>query len=221
MTFDLELLPQHDIKQVTLPDRRYYETPDGKQYHSVTTLLGKLPDKKKWLSEWVARVGQKQANIIKAKAAARGEVIHNALEKYILGHSNYLKGIMPVHKVVILGLKERIDECITGPVMGVEQTMFSDTLKTAGTVDLVCHWRDEITVCDFKTSKRLKKSSDIIDYFLQATAYAIMLRELYGINAKNICILMYVDNEGVREFVEPVSKFEAAALKVFPQLAEK
>jgi len=219
--FKHELVPDLKLKQITLPERRYYETDDGRQYQSVTTLLGKLPEKKKILESWRARVGDKEADRIKNIAGKRGTIIHDALESYLHNEADYMKDLMPVHKVIVMRMANKLKEQITGKVYGIESGLYSNTLKTAGTVDLIADWKDEITVCDFKTSKRLKSKKQIVDYFLQATAYAIMLRERHGIIAKNICILMHVDNDGVYEYIEKVSRFEKSAMKIFPILAEK
>ena len=43
---------------------------------------------------------------------------------------------------------------------------------------------------DFKSASKEKPASDIKEYFMQATAYAIMYQERYGTKIDNIVILM-------------------------------
>ena len=62
---------------------RFYENPEGLKYPSITTVLGRRPDKVKSLNEWRQRVGNEQANKISGKAARRGTVFHNMVEDYL------------------------------------------------------------------------------------------------------------------------------------------
>lgn len=47
-----------------------------------------------------------------------------------------------------------------------------------------------MSVLDFKTSRKEKKEEWILNYFLQATCYSLMLKEKYNINAPQIVILI-------------------------------
>jgi genome maintenance exonuclease 1 len=60
----------------------------------------------------------------------------------------------------------------------------------AGRVDCIAEYNGVLSVIDFKTSKAVKEEKDINEYFMQATAYAIMFQERTGIQIKNIVILM-------------------------------
>jgi len=54
----------------------------------------------------------------------------------------------------------------------------------------------------FKTSKKIKKREDILDYFWQCTAYALMYEELVGTPIDDLVIIMAVDNEQPMIFKE-------------------
>jgi len=218
LTFQHKLLLPANLEQVTLPDRRYYVTPEGKEYPSVTTLLGRIPAKRKIIENWQARVGFAEAEAIKNAAARRGQLVHDALEKFLMNDPSYLAGINPIHKSTVRQMAARLKKHITGDIFGIELGLYSDNLRTAGTVDLAAYMDHVITVCDFKTSKREKRPQDIKDYFLQATAYAIMLREMYDIEAKKVCILMFVDGGGVFKYDASVAKLETQTRSVFEKL---
>ena len=68
--FDLQLSELHKLPRKTVNGKRVYETPDGSQYPSVTTVTSQMNAKA--IGEWRARVGAKTANKITAQASARG-----------------------------------------------------------------------------------------------------------------------------------------------------
>src|SRR6185436_10771500 len=66
---------------------RVYNTPNGHQVPSVTTILNMLP--KDGLIEWRARIGDEEADRITSEACEIGTNMHDRLEGYV---SNYLQG---------------------------------------------------------------------------------------------------------------------------------
>ena len=54
--------------------KRYYVTPSGDKYPSITTVLSILS--REGIKEWRARVGEEAANAISTKAARRGTNVH-------------------------------------------------------------------------------------------------------------------------------------------------
>jgi ATP-dependent exoDNAse (exonuclease V) beta subunit len=93
-------------------------------------------------------------------------------------------------------LEENVDE-----VWGQELALYSDHLNMAGRVDLVGVWNGVPSIIDYKTSRRLKKKEYITGYFLQCTAYAIMIEERTGIPVPQIVIVIAGD-EGEQVFIE-------------------
>lgn len=59
-----------ELKTENKDDRRFYITPDGAAYPSITTVLKLLSHKS--IMEWRKRVGNDVANAISAKASRRG-----------------------------------------------------------------------------------------------------------------------------------------------------
>jgi genome maintenance exonuclease 1 len=76
-----------------------------------------------------------------------------------------------------------------------EQALWSNELGLAGRVDCIAEYEGELSVIDFKTSKRVKTKDKIQDYFWQTCAYALMTEELTGYPINNLTIIMAVDNE--------------------------
>ena len=70
-----------DLKTQTIDKKRFYETPDGNLYPSITTVLSVR--NKKGLFEWRKRVGDEVANYVAVKAANRGTAVHHMCEDYL------------------------------------------------------------------------------------------------------------------------------------------
>jgi hypothetical protein len=83
MTFIHNELPIEipELKTKNINRKRFYETPEGKLYPSITTVLQKK--KMVGLSEWRKRVGDDVANYIARTAAARGTKVHKICEDYL------------------------------------------------------------------------------------------------------------------------------------------
>lgn len=161
--------------------QRYYVTPEGNKYPSVTTVLSEW--KKKELAKWRARVGNEEADRIKNFAAKRGTQFHSLCE-------NYLNG-----KTVIDNIEGMFDQF--KPLLGrirnikcMEQHLYSDELKVAGQVDCIAEFDRCISIIDFKTSSKPKKKEYIWDYFMQASAYSYMFEDRTGIPVEDITILI-------------------------------
>ena len=75
--------PFPELKVESISGMRFYEAPNGLKYPSITSVLGKQPDKQKGLNEWRKRVGASQAAIISGKAARRGTAFHYCVEDYL------------------------------------------------------------------------------------------------------------------------------------------
>ena len=86
-------------------------------------------------------------------------------------------------------LKPVLDENIDN-IVAQEVSLFSKALRLAGRVDCVADYNGVRSIIDFKGSTREKREEDIENYFLQATAYAIMWQELTGQSIKQIVILI-------------------------------
>jgi genome maintenance exonuclease 1 len=199
------------MNRVTGEDgNRYYITPSGNQYESVTSLTGKVNAKA--IQKWREKVGEEQANKISTRAANRGTSMHKTCEKYLLNEipkdplgRMLLEDVNPLNTAMfnkIKPLMERLDN-----IKLVEGTMYSDLLKLAGTADCVADYSGTLSVIDFKTSTHPKKKEYIGNYFMQGAAYGKMYEELYGKTPEKIVIMMAVENLGhAVTYIEPFDK---------------
>lgn len=176
----------------TFPDgKRFYTTPSGMKLPSVTTVVGAM--EKKAIMEWRKRVGEEEANRVSRMASGRGNRVHSLAEKYLKNEPIQWAREMPDAVVSFRSLVRCMGRI--NNIHYMEQTLWSETLRLAGRVDLIAEFDGVLSVIDFKTSKRVKTSDDIPDYFAQCTAYAGMYEELVGNPIDQIVILMAVDGQ--------------------------
>jgi genome maintenance exonuclease 1 len=147
--------------------------------------------------EWRKRVGEAAANAISTKAANRGTRIHTLCESYL--RSEPTEPDMFDQEIFgsILPYLKQIDN-----IHCLETPLYSDHLQVAGTVDCIAEYNGKLSVIDFKTSKRIKTSDEIGNYFMQCSAYAVAFEERTGIPVGRMVIIMAIDNEDPIIFTE-------------------
>jgi len=187
------------LKSETRPDgKRYYTTPKGSILPSVTTVVGAM--KKQAIMEWRKRVGEVEANRISKLATGRGNRVHTLAERYLKNEKINFISEMPdaveMFKTLIPYI-QRINN-----IHYIEQSLWSERIGLAGRVDLIAEWDGVLSVIDFKTSKKIKKTEDIQEYFAQCTAYAGMYEEHVSVPIDQIVIIMGVENEKPLIFIE-------------------
>lgn len=175
--------------------RRVYKTPEGNLYPSVTSVTGITSTFNK--SAWIQRVGVDEANRITQRALDRGTRVHSLCENYLLGNELNIDMFDIEMWTAMRKLVDRIDN-----IHCLETPLYSNFLQTAGTVDCIGEFDGKLSVIDFKTSSRVKERDDIHNYFEQTAAYAVMFEELTGIPIGRLVILMAIDDEEPRVFVE-------------------
>ena len=97
-------------------------------------------------------------------------------------------------------IKEYLDEIDN--IHCLETPLYSDHLQVAGTVDCIAEYNGKMSVIDFKTSSRPKDRDDIHNYFMQCAAYSVAFEERTGIPVSRLVIIMGVDNDYPRVFIE-------------------
>ena len=75
--------PFPELQTVKYNGMRFYETPEGLKFPSITTVIDKQRAKSDSLQKWRERIGEEAAKLITRKAAARGTAFHHICEDYI------------------------------------------------------------------------------------------------------------------------------------------
>jgi genome maintenance exonuclease 1 len=186
-----------NLQSQTFPDgKRYYTLPDGTRLPSVTTVLG--AQKKDAIMAWRKRVGEDVANKISKKATGRGTNVHTLCERYL--NNDPLGDIMPDAKEMFVSLKPTLNRI--NNIHYQEQALWSTQLGMAGRVDCIAEFDGVLSSIDFKTSARIKTRENILDYFWQTAAYALMYEEMIGVTINNLVVIMAVENSVPLIFIE-------------------
>jgi|TARA_B110000495_G_scaffold73267_1_gene62652 genome maintenance exonuclease 1 len=208
MTFKHELVQLKELNTKSSDTGRFYETPEGQSYPSVTTITGLLS--KASILAWRQRVGDSKADAITKAATTRGNKVHKMAEMYLRNEMasqiNLFEDPMPHIENMFFQLTELLDNSI-GIINAIEAPLYSDQLKVGGRVDVIAEWDGELAVIDFKTSSKPKKESWIDGYFMQSSAYALMFEELTGIKINKIVIAIAVENNRSQVFIKDSTEY--------------
>jgi genome maintenance exonuclease 1 len=184
------------LTQLNEDGTRYYVTPEGNKYPSVTTVLSAYNSK--YIFEWRKRVGDEQANAISRRASTRGTKLHKACEDYLNNTPPKLQ--TPLEVELFTKFKPVLHQIDN--IHAQEIRMYSDHLRMAGTVDCVAFFNGRLSIIDFKTASKQKDKDSIGNYFMQCSAYAIMFEERFEIPVSQIVVAIAVEDDDPQIFVE-------------------
>ena len=199
-------LPKIKQKNKALPDGgRGYETPEGKLYPSITTVLSIR--NKKSLHEWRERVGHDVANYIARTAANRGTAVHKMCEDYLNNQHLAWPSEFEKHKsknflawCMFAQMKDILENI--NNIKCLESNLYSDTMGIAGQVDCIAEYKGKLSVIDFKTSSKERKDDYNENYYIQTCAYSYMFEERTGQKAEQCVILVVTQDGTVQEFIK-------------------
>ena len=196
-------IPELSTKNINR--KRFYLTPEGKLYPSITTVLQRR--KMEGLMEWRKKVGDDVANYIARTAAHRGTKVHHMCEDFLNNmESNYpekwaehKKNFLPY--VLFSQIKPVLMQKVNN-IFAQECGLYSDKYKVAGRVDCIGEYNGVPSIIDFKTSTKERNDDWNESYYIQASAYAEMFEERTGIEINQIVILVVTEDGIVQEFIK-------------------
>jgi len=185
--------------------KRYYITPTGAFYPSITTILSATESE--GISQWKKNVGEEEASRISKIMARRGQNLHDICEKYLLNHKNPTFEYMPDVIALFSLIKKSIDRI--QKIYAIEQEMYSDLYQIAGRCDVVADYRNNLSIIDFKTSNSdIEYTPEKIQkYFIQCKAYAEMFGERTGIKPKFGVLIIGSLDYGLKTYIDDLSKY--------------
>ena len=189
-----------EVTTETINRKRFYVTPEGEKYPSITTVLSNR--KKEGLFEWRKRVGNDVANYVARTSASRGTKVHHMCEDYLnneFDKEKHKKDFLPF--CLFNQLKDQA-LCNMNNIYAQEAGLYSDKYKVAGRVDCVAEYKDTLSIIDFKTSTRERSDDWNENYYIQGSAYAEMFEERTKIKIDQVVILVVTEDGTVQEFVK-------------------
>ena len=185
---DLNLKP---LKRETIDGVRYYSIPDVDELVKLVSITSVTSHfNKEIFVKWRKKVGNEEADRITKAATTRGTDMHTLTEHYL--KNDKLPTVPPISDFlfkIAKGELNKIDNIHT-----LEGALYSRQLGIAGTVDCIAEYNGELSIIDFKTSKKPKPRDWIEHYFVQAMAYGCMLYEMRNISVKKLVIIMACEN---------------------------
>lgn len=208
----LKLVEPIDLLSETINDKRYYLTPEGNRYSSVTTVTGVRS--RASIAEWRKKVGEEQANKISSRAASRGTKFHDIIEKYLNNSLNESVEMQTPLPYTMFKCAKKIIDRINN-IHLLESALYSDYLQLAGRVDCIAEFDGVLSVIDFKTSSKQKEEYQIENYFVQETAYAVMYYERFGLKPEQIVTIIACEDGSSQLFVKKNINYYLQILKEY------
>lgn len=198
MKFEYQPLVLPKLERTHIGEKRFYYDPNNKdrKYISITTITSYY--NRQIFIKWRQKIGNEEADKITKAATSRGTDLHTLNECYLQNISppdvqELSKKLFKINKPAL----NRITK-----IYGIELGMYSTFLGIAGTCDLVADFDGELSIIDYKTSKKPKPVEWLEHYFVQCCAYACMLHELTGMVVKRLVIIMSCENGELRVYEE-------------------
>tara|TARA_B100001245_G_scaffold228176_1_gene205230 strand:+ start:156 stop:836 length:681 start_codon:yes stop_codon:yes gene_type:complete len=220
MTFQHDLVKLTELSVKTVERGRFYETPDGQSYPSVTTVTAL--EGRDDIQAWRKRIGEKKADEISKAAMMTGTRVHKLAEMYlrneVFRQEDFFGETLPNVQRMFEQLEILLNNNV-GVIKAIEAPLYSHSLRVGGRVDLIAEWDGELSIIDFKTSKKPKREDWIKAYYMQSCAYARMFEELTNITVRKVVIAIAVDNhqsqvftadseEYIQEFIDLRKKYD-------------
>ena len=183
------------LKRKNIDGARYY-TVNGRPMVSITSVTSWY--NKQIFIDWRKRIGEDEANRITKRATSRGTATHSLIENHLLNKE--VEFDKPSPKMLFLQSKETLKNI--NNIYALEESLYSEELGVAGTVDCIAEYNGELSIIDFKTAEKPNPRAWIENYFVQAAAYACMFFERTGIPVKKLVIIMTCENGDVTVYEE-------------------
>lgn len=105
---------------------------------------------------------------------------------------------MPNDMDLFIQIKGEIDKIDN--IKALETPLYGKNVGLAGRVDCIAEYNGVLSIIDFKGSTRQKRKEDIDNYMMQATAYALLWKEMTGQTIENFVILISCEDGAVQVF---------------------
>lgn len=163
------------------------------KYPGVSKVLNATNDMS-FLAAWKARVGEEEAERIVQESVTIGKSFDMLMFEYFKGTDVENMVDEVAYKLYTQSLKHLKH---IQPI-ALQLKVFSDKLKMQGYIDMLCYYKGELTLLDFKNSAKYKHDDHLESYYKQCTYYCMMLYDMYGITVKQLVLFI-----GMRKHVYP------------------
>ena len=189
-TMDITDLENIKLNTIQEDGKRFYVDDNGERYPSVTTVTSLLT--RDHIKLWRERVGEEEANKVSSQAAKRGTKFHQNIEDYLRQEKDIIEFDNILQEGMFKAVQPVLDEIVP---LALEAPLWSPNLKMAGRVDCVGMLDGNLCIIDFKSSGKYKEEYMTKPWFIQMTAYALMVEELTGQQVDELVALVGVEGQ--------------------------
>ena len=193
-------VPIKELQTRTMDSGRFYKI-DSAWLPSVTTVVSNAT--KDGILKWQQRVGFAEAEKVRRASAWRGTQYHNLVEHYLNNELEKIEESEGLPTYLFRSARETLDRI--SDVVAIEAPLYSRTLRSAGRVDCIAEFDNELAIIDFKTTKNLKKVEHLEKFFVQEAAYAYMYYEMTGVEVDKL-VTLSVAEDGTTQVVQKYDK---------------
>ena len=186
------------LTRASINGNRFYSTPDGRKYPSITTVVGFHT--KQGILAWRKKVGEEEANRVSRESANRGTKVHTICEKYLKNKPDYSDGHEEEHVSMFNRFQSEVDRI--NNIKCQETSLYSDQLGIAGTVDCIAEFNGKLSVIDFKTKRKEMRKEWTDSHFMQCAGYGKMWEEHTNIPIEQLVVLITTATGKCQVFVE-------------------
>ena len=179
------------LERETIDGVRFYTVPGEDKPIKLVSITSVTSHKnRQFFANWRKKIGEEEADKITKQATSRGTDMHTLVEHHLKNEA--LPEVQPLSEFLFKISKSTLNRI--NNIHALEGSLYSKQLGIAGTVDCIAEFDGELSIIDFKTSKKPKPREWIEHYFVQCMAYGCMLYELTGISVKKLVIIMACEN---------------------------
>ena len=153
-TFNHDTVELPELKTKNIDKKRFYLTPDGNEYPSITTVLSVR--NKEALFEWRKRVGNEVANHVSRQAMTRGTKVHHMCEDFLNNEFDINKAKKDFLPYCLFTRLAEEALCKIDMIKSQECGLYSDKYKVAGRVDCIAEYNGVLSIIDFNFLMLLK-----------------------------------------------------------------
>jgi ATP-dependent exoDNAse (exonuclease V) beta subunit len=146
------------LERETIDGVRYYSIPDEDQLLKLVSITSVTSHfNKEIFIKWRKKVGVEEADKITKAATSRGTDTHTLIENYLLNKD--LPTVQPISDFLFKIAKYELNRI--NNIYCLEGALYSKQLGVAGTTDCIAEHDNELSVIDFKTSKKPKPENGL------------------------------------------------------------
>ena len=209
------MLESHAPVLLDRDDGHWYQPPiAGNVYPSISTVLSAtMPaSKREGLAAWKA--GEPAHRYITDTAKSVGLQLHQIIEDHLRGNLSLEQfDLLPAaHFHNLETYLGKISD-----VVCIEQRMYSQKMRVAGTTDLIAEYDGVLSVIDYKTKRKPQTDGYMYEYYLQTACYAQMFKEITGRDIGQLVILVSSEKNTRQEFIKPCDEYVEPMLERLEQ----